>query len=545
MKETLQIWKDALTSQRAGRHEEAVTTYSTIDSPSARIYYNIACACLNMDQEKNAIENFTKAVQTDQLLAIAYFQRGTIYLKSKSIIKSLSDLKASRDLLRGNTYIDYRPLGLHVLLNLYQILHNLALVHLLDNDDVTGRLLLAEAMHEADDIQKKRVRQTFELLKAGKRDDLTPITVSVDRFFSPPNDVTKTLTNPNTPKIARAKVVTATDTDDMEKSFNFSKKAREIKAAQENSSTSTDRFKPRSPLSPRNWAPFNIRRKFAKQKTSSNEATVTSEPIRGCKSLSDLGSLANASDDVSEQSENKIEFKGARYANYSNWRLSVPEIAQTLSADDVSKLSQMSSKPGRKKSSPFAGVRRLLQKKTNSRKSETIETHPSAISGSRSMSDITSLSQSSLDVFNFSSSSEDEEALTSALKANFFLSSSLDGILSLHHPSQTQTSEPLDLDLTTPVFEPQESIELHCGDSADSRNTKFQSLTNQDSPLSSKQTAIHEVPSIVITDDKIDDVTRSEPTTGKDVTAKRRSRPPPPSYPPPPLPPAVAARMSE
>ncbi|WAR01395.1 NCF2-like protein [Mya arenaria] len=507
MKETLQIWKDALTSQRAGRHEEAVTTYSTIDSPSARIYYNIACACLNMDQEKNAIENFTKAVQTDQLLAIAYFQRGTIYLKSKSIIKSLSDLKASRDLLRGNTYIDYRPLGLHVLLNLYQILHNLAL--------------------------------------AGKRDDLTPITVSVDRFFSPPNDVTKTLTNPNTPKIARAKVVTATDTDDMEKSFNFSKKAREIKAAQENSSTSTDRFKPRSPLSPRNWAPFNIRRKFAKQKTSSNEATVTSEPIRGCKSLSDLGSLANASDDVSEQSENKIEFKGARYANYSNWRLSVPEIAQTLSADDVSKLSQMSSKPGRKKSSPFAGVRRLLQKKTNSRKSETIETHPSAISGSRSMSDITSLSQSSLDVFNFSSSSEDEEALTSALKANFFLSSSLDGILSLHHPSQTQTSEPLDLDLTTPVFEPQESIELHCGDSADSRNTKFQSLTNQDSPLSSKQTAIHEVPSIVITDDKIDDVTRSEPTTGKDVTAKRRSRPPPPSYPPPPLPPAVAARMSE
>ena len=56
MKETLQLWSEAVTSQNADRHEEALTSYGMIENPSARMRYNMACACVRLGKMEAAIQ---------------------------------------------------------------------------------------------------------------------------------------------------------------------------------------------------------------------------------------------------------------------------------------------------------------------------------------------------------------------------------------------------------------------------------------------------------------------------------------------------------
>jgi len=56
MKKTLQLWSEAMTSQNADRHEEALTSYGMIENPSAHLRYNMACACVRLGQMETAIQ---------------------------------------------------------------------------------------------------------------------------------------------------------------------------------------------------------------------------------------------------------------------------------------------------------------------------------------------------------------------------------------------------------------------------------------------------------------------------------------------------------
>ncbi|XP_045207283.2 uncharacterized protein LOC123559483 [Mercenaria mercenaria] len=228
-KEDFAKWNVAVDLHAAGKFLDAVETYRSMHETSARIFYNMAVAYINLEDFKNAVTCFTSAVEKDENLAVAFFQRGTLYLERKNVQDAISDLEMTRILLRGNAYINYKPLGLFCHLHGFTILYNLAVAYLLDGDDREFRTLLTEAAHYADYFQREHITDTFKLFEEFRWPDIKPIKVTTMAVFAPPKEVTKNLDRKQPSKSRKSMVVFASNENDNTPSFVGSKTVDDLR----------------------------------------------------------------------------------------------------------------------------------------------------------------------------------------------------------------------------------------------------------------------------------------------------------------------------
>ncbi|XP_045174647.2 uncharacterized protein LOC123535862 isoform X2 [Mercenaria mercenaria] len=192
-----------------------------------------------------------------------------------STMKAIADLEMARTLFRGNTYIYYKPLGLYTTLSSFQILQNLALAYVNAERLEDARRSLTEALHNADDLQRKSITASLERIN-DSRTDLIPVTqLSVDKVFTPPKSVTQNLEKKGI--VRKAKVVSASNTDDRSAAFHGSKRVRELKQL---------------PIPP--TSPFNPLKRFVKNRPPLNHSIsglnelAATKGMKSIKSTSDL-----------------------------------------------------------------------------------------------------------------------------------------------------------------------------------------------------------------------------------------------------------------
>lgn len=256
----LTSWRDAVASHKEGRYQETIDVYDSISENSARMRYNVACAYMKLGDNENAIQNFNKAVQIDEHLAIGFFQRGALYLLVKRTEEAGRDFDTAYTLLRGNPHIDYKPLGLFVRLLMSEVLYNRAMVQLQKREVGSARSLLRQALYCTDSVKKDQLRSALNFLENLKPEMVMPLQKSADHVFMPPKSVIENL-------VCRAKIGKATIV-----ATNSLSGAGPMARAERRVQELLQQPKPKSPGSP-----LNVMRRFFKNSPISRRSQSTAD----------------------------------------------------------------------------------------------------------------------------------------------------------------------------------------------------------------------------------------------------------------------------
>ncbi|XP_021128235.1 neutrophil cytosol factor 2 isoform X2 [Anas platyrhynchos] len=110
--ETIRLWQEGVCAADRKEWRAALDAFTAVQSPPAKICYNIGCIHLVLGKLAEAEEAFTQSISCDKHLAVAYFQRGTIFYRRQNHEMAVKDFKEALAQLRGNQLIDYKILGL-------------------------------------------------------------------------------------------------------------------------------------------------------------------------------------------------------------------------------------------------------------------------------------------------------------------------------------------------------------------------------------------------------------------------------------------------
>ncbi|NXM81015.1 NCF2 factor, partial [Oenanthe oenanthe] len=127
--ETIRLWQEGVCAADRKDWGAALAAFTAVQNPPAKICFNIGCVQLVLGKLAEAEEAFTRSIGCDKHLAVAYFQRGTVFYRRQNHGKAIEDFKEALAQLRGNQLIDYKILGLHYRLFACEILYNIALVY--------------------------------------------------------------------------------------------------------------------------------------------------------------------------------------------------------------------------------------------------------------------------------------------------------------------------------------------------------------------------------------------------------------------------------
>ncbi|XP_045174756.2 NADPH oxidase activator-like [Mercenaria mercenaria] len=521
IKETIIRWSKAVELHNSGKYTEAAECYSEIKDVSARMCYNQACAYIKLGIVDNAIESLSRAIEKDEHLAMAYFQRGTLYLQNKSTMKAIADLEMARTLLRGNTYIYYKPLGLYTTLSSFQILQNLALAYINTERLEDARRWLTEALHDADDLQRKSITVSLERINDSRTDLIPVMQVSADKVFTPPKSITQNLEKKGI--VRKAKVVSASNKDDRNAAFHGSKRVRELKQL------------PTSPTSP-----FNPLKRIVKNRpplnhsiSDLNELTV----IKGMKSNKSTSFSVKSSSPVVSRVKRLFQKRTPSSADKNT----SPGIRLNHSSGELTgQFSPAANNTGKSSSrTAFVGVRKLQNNNQNCQMSMPPcddEMQVLVMRESGSTRDL-----STLDMLSSKCDSEGDLPPPSNIRSKNALNEQMN-FDSNHH--RNSLGSVFDDYLTivgrsvatliqyenyvTNVEHDQESASIDCksspGEIESDNPVTFNINTMPDNDAGAETSKTN------ATDKAKESRTSS---------ATRKSRPPPPSYPPPPLPPNI------
>ncbi|XP_041670244.1 neutrophil cytosol factor 2 isoform X2 [Cheilinus undulatus] len=120
-------WDEAVTYVDRGDLSNALRIFLSIQEPNSKIYFDIGCLQLLNEDLEAAEKAFDCSIGKDEHLAVAFFQRGITFYRTKRFEESLGDFKHAFKTLRGNQLIDYKALGLRYKLYACEVLHNMAL----------------------------------------------------------------------------------------------------------------------------------------------------------------------------------------------------------------------------------------------------------------------------------------------------------------------------------------------------------------------------------------------------------------------------------
>ncbi|KAL2771163.1 neutrophil cytosol factor 2 isoform 3 [Daubentonia madagascariensis] len=110
--EAISLWNEGVLAADKKDWKGALDAFSAVQDPHSRICFNIGCMYTILENMPAAEKAFTKSINQDKHLAVAYFQRGMLYYRTEKYDSAIKDLKEALSQLRGNQLIDYKILGL-------------------------------------------------------------------------------------------------------------------------------------------------------------------------------------------------------------------------------------------------------------------------------------------------------------------------------------------------------------------------------------------------------------------------------------------------
>ncbi|XP_022363994.1 neutrophil cytosol factor 2 isoform X2 [Enhydra lutris kenyoni] len=110
--EGISLWNEGVLAADKKDWKGALDAFTAVQDPHSRICFNIGCVHVILENMPEAEKAFTRSINRDKHLAVAYFQRGMLYYHMEKYDAAIKDLKEALTQLRGNQLIDYKILGL-------------------------------------------------------------------------------------------------------------------------------------------------------------------------------------------------------------------------------------------------------------------------------------------------------------------------------------------------------------------------------------------------------------------------------------------------
>ncbi|XP_050757021.1 neutrophil cytosol factor 2 isoform X1 [Gymnogyps californianus] len=181
--ETIRLWQEGVCAADGKGWRAALDAFTAVQNPSAKICFNIGCIHLVLGKLAEAEEAFTRSIGCDKHLAVAYFQRGTVFYRRQNHEKAIKDFKEALAQLRGNQLIDYKILGLRYRLFACEILYNIALVYATMEDWKKAEEHLTLAVSMKSEPQHKKIDRAMEAILKQKLYEL--VAVPAGKLFRP------------------------------------------------------------------------------------------------------------------------------------------------------------------------------------------------------------------------------------------------------------------------------------------------------------------------------------------------------------------------
>ncbi|XP_026511739.1 neutrophil cytosol factor 2 isoform X3 [Terrapene carolina triunguis] len=110
--ETIRLWNEGVCATDRKDWTAALDAFTSVQNPPSKLCFNIGCIHLILGNLAEAEQAFARSINRDKHLAVAYFQRGTVFYRRENYELAIEDFKEVLALLRGNLLIDYKILGL-------------------------------------------------------------------------------------------------------------------------------------------------------------------------------------------------------------------------------------------------------------------------------------------------------------------------------------------------------------------------------------------------------------------------------------------------
>ncbi|XP_069315858.1 neutrophil cytosol factor 2 isoform X2 [Eulemur rufifrons] len=127
--EAISLWNEGVLAADKKDWKGALDAFGAVQDPHSRICFNMGCVHTILENLPAAEKAFTKSINQDKHLAVAYFQRGMLYYRTEKYDSAIKDLKEALTQLRGNQLIDYKILGLQFKLFACEVLYNIAFMY--------------------------------------------------------------------------------------------------------------------------------------------------------------------------------------------------------------------------------------------------------------------------------------------------------------------------------------------------------------------------------------------------------------------------------
>ncbi|NWW56470.1 NCF2 factor, partial [Ifrita kowaldi] len=162
--ETIRLWQEGVCAADRKEWSAALDAFTAVQNPPAKICFNIGCIHLVLGKLVEAEEAFTRSISCDKHLAVAYFQRGTVFYQRQNHGNAIEDFKEALAQLRGNQLIDYKILGLRYRLFACEILYNIALVYATTENWEKAEEHLTLAMSMKSEPQHNKIDRAMEAI---------------------------------------------------------------------------------------------------------------------------------------------------------------------------------------------------------------------------------------------------------------------------------------------------------------------------------------------------------------------------------------------
>ncbi|NXH57010.1 NCF2 factor, partial [Rhabdornis inornatus] len=162
--ETIRLWQEGVCAADRKEWSAALDAFTAVQNPPAKICFNIGCIQLVLGKLAEAEEAFTRSIGCDKHLAVAYFQRGTVFYRRQNHEKAIEDFKEALAQLRGNQLIDYKILGLRYRLFACEILYNIALVYATTENWEKAEEHLSMAISMKSEPQHNKIDRAMEAI---------------------------------------------------------------------------------------------------------------------------------------------------------------------------------------------------------------------------------------------------------------------------------------------------------------------------------------------------------------------------------------------
>ncbi|GAA6031967.1 hypothetical protein JCM8097_003365 [Rhodosporidiobolus ruineniae] len=217
LKQELQVWADALEAFDKQDFDAALSLFEQI-ADTSRIFFNLGLIHATLGRHEEAVAFFDQAVTLDPFLAVAFFQMGVSQFLLGRYVEARKDFDEAFLYLRGNDMIEYEQLGLKFKLYSCEILFNRGLSSIYLDRAEDGFRDLAVAQRE----KRSQVHGVIDEALADRGQGYTVFSVPVGVLFRPPETKLKNLETKD--YLGRAKVVAASDANDLFVGFSGTRK---------------------------------------------------------------------------------------------------------------------------------------------------------------------------------------------------------------------------------------------------------------------------------------------------------------------------------